>query len=301
MATKGLSDVDRELLIASQTDELVRVTKQLASAFCKTVLQQILAANDSGVDGDFTALLNRCADFLTFGAIGKCNKCGDGDMMFTKNGYTCNGTREWIPCANFKRNPKRFLCVIPENLGCENFLSTCNLFVTNRAVRKKGKIAIDYKSIYGEGRFKLKDYEKEFISKNESAVDPEFEEQEEMHVYRYQGEIFSCVLALVDVNGDKNSFYTLQVLQSDRVVTDFWLFTKGGRIGTTIRNPQSTAFKSAKAACAKFKEIFKFKTDNDWDPCKAFEKKPGKFHVVKVECENDIVNISKSLLPKVVD
>lgn len=74
-------------------------------------LEQILATNRSGlVEG----LLDRCADFLTFGALAKCQKCLNGDLVFAKYGYKCNEmVDEWIECDNFVTKPLRIKCKLP--------------------------------------------------------------------------------------------------------------------------------------------------------------------------------------------
>lgn len=238
-------------------------------------------------------LLNRSADFLTFGAIKKCKKCGKGDMIFTKHGYTCNHMKStWVPCANFDKNPRRALCVIPKKLE-SRFFSTCNLFVMNRAVREYKKIEVNVNAIFGNEKFQSTEPVKRLTLKNGSAVDPEFEKHNETHVYSYKNKVFSCVLNLVDVSTDRNSFFILQVLQSDKDKNVVWLFTKSGRIGTSIKRSMATSFKTAKDACIKFKEIFKLKTGNDWDSKRIFEKRPGKFYAVEIKYESDVkVNIT---------
>lgn len=301
---KSLSDVDLEVLIARQTDELTRVSKGLAGS-PTTLLQKFLEANDSGTEGDYTALLDRCADFLTFGAIRKCQKCDKGDLIFTKHGYTCNGMKsKWVPCPTFETKPRRSLCEIPRELGSKRFFATCNLFVSNRAVRKKGNVEVDYEALYGKIEFKPAEPVKRLKLKNGTVVDPDSGKQEEAHVYQYKKKLYSTTLNLVDVMANKNSFYTLQVLRSDTAATDFWLYTNSGRIGTTYKKSKTTAFKSAKEACQKFREIFESKTGNDWDSKNRFQKQAGKFHVVEIEYEPDLVvndSIPSKLLGKVMD
>jgi poly [ADP-ribose] polymerase len=85
-----------------------------------------------GVDG----LLDRCADFLTFGALAKCQKCKKGDMIFAKHGYSCNGQiDEWTQCMNFETKPLRMKCKIPSDLKKVEFFSKYKSKVEDRAVR----------------------------------------------------------------------------------------------------------------------------------------------------------------------
>lgn len=294
---KGLKGVDLELAIASQTNELVRVKKHLATILNESSIKQILESNGSSTDGDYISLLNRCADFLTFGAIEKCGICHD-EMIFTKHGYSCNGVRsEWVPCLNFKKNPNRFLCQIPQNLSEEKFLATCNLFVANRAVRENKKVQIDFEAILHNFHSKTIDHGRHLILKESNTM------RENKHVYKYKGNVFSCFLIYVDVQDDKNSFFSMEILQSNKETKNFWLFTISGRLGTTIRKQEKTFFKSAIEVCTKFEEIFNLKTGNDWCSKKRFEKHPGKFFFSKIECPNlfEVISIPTNLLPKVVD
>lgn len=74
-------------------------------------MKEILTLNKSEiVDG----LLDRCADFLTFGALAKCQKCLKGDLVFAKYGYKCDGMiDEWTGCGNFVTKPMRLKCKLP--------------------------------------------------------------------------------------------------------------------------------------------------------------------------------------------
>lgn len=278
---EALSDVDLELLIASQTDELTRVTKGLAN-FLETALQQFLAINGAGADFDYTTLINRCADFLTFGAIEKCPKCESGDMMFMKHGYKCNGMESKISrCTNFMRTPKRSLCVIPLELRDNSFFSTCNLFVSHRAVRKKQLIEFDLRKTCGFEAFQSAEPENPLPLEKEAAVDQQSGKLEQAHVYEENGLVYSIVLAADE--GENNSFYKLQVLQSDEGETYFWFVKTHGRIGAKGKKPKTFAFNSAEEACAAFEECFKRKTGNEWNSGKPFAKHPEMFHVTEVD------------------
>lgn len=105
------------------------------------MLQKILTLNNSDMVDGYENILNRCADFLTFGALAKCQKCLKGDMVFAKHGYKCNGkTNEWVDCGNFSDKPLRVKCKIPPALKksskAESFFATFKPeTVQDRAVR----------------------------------------------------------------------------------------------------------------------------------------------------------------------
>ena len=48
------------------------------------------------------------------------------------------------------------------------------------------------------------------------AVDPDAGLQDEAHVYRKGSEIYNCVLSATDIQSGKNSYYKLQILESDK-------------------------------------------------------------------------------------
>lgn len=111
MKANNSVDDTLEELIRKQSSQLFETRKMLEKN-CKTKdLKKILAENRSGlVEG----LLDRCADFLTFGALAKCQKCLKGDLIFAKYGYKCDGMiDEWTGCSNFVTMPTRINCKLP--------------------------------------------------------------------------------------------------------------------------------------------------------------------------------------------
>lgn len=128
-----------EETIKKQSKQLFKIRDALQSACKKTDLQNILFANGSGMVAGVDDLLDRCADFLTFGALAKCQKCKKGDMIFAKHGYQCNGqSDEWAECGNFVEKPLRMKCKIPSAIKKEeegSFFSKYKSKVEDRAVR----------------------------------------------------------------------------------------------------------------------------------------------------------------------
>lgn len=53
------------------------------------------------------------------------------------------------------------------------------------------------------------------VVKNGLVVDPDSDLQDVAHVYRSGDEIFNAVLSLTDLQSGKNSYYKLQVLESE--------------------------------------------------------------------------------------
>jgi poly [ADP-ribose] polymerase len=128
-----------EKKIEKQTKQMFKVRDAIKKIANKVELQNILFANDAGMVEGTEGLLDRCADFLTFGAIEKCKKCRKGDMIFAKHGYKCDGMiDEWTPCDSFEEFPARVKCKLPSHLKLsdkDTFFTKYKPKVENRAVR----------------------------------------------------------------------------------------------------------------------------------------------------------------------
>ena len=57
--------------------------------------------------------------------------------------------------------------------------------------------------------------------------------EDSCHVLEDKGSIFSATLGMVDIQRGTNSFYKLQVLESDKG-SRYFVFRAWGRVGTTI-------------------------------------------------------------------
>ncbi|CRK91707.1 CLUMA_CG005353, isoform A [Clunio marinus] len=122
-----------------QNKKLYKVRDKLQELCTKSQLQDILFKNGSGMVEGKDGLLDRCADFLTFGAVSKCEKCMKGDLIFTKGGYRCNGkSDEWLECGNFVEKPKRTKSKIPSSLTGKNndeFFTKYRSKIEDRAIK----------------------------------------------------------------------------------------------------------------------------------------------------------------------
>lgn len=122
--------------------------------------------------------------------------------------------------------------------------------------------------------------------KNGSAVDPQAGLDDIAHVYRHDGVLYTSVLSYTDITKNKNSYYKLQVLQSD-VGRDYWLFRAWGRIGTTVGDHKIEKYPSADSACNAFEDLFEEKTGNMFNGGVPLKKKPNKYYPVEVDYDDD--------------
>lgn len=131
--------------------------------------------------------------------------------------------------------------------------------------------------------------------KNGTALDPESGLEDVAHVYRDKvtDSLYTTVLSYTDIKKNKNSFYKMQVLESD-AGKNYWLFRSWGRIGTNVGDKKVESFFSANEACKEFERLYEDKTGNYWGT--EFFKEPGKYTLVEIEYDDE--DTHKKMLEK---
>jgi poly [ADP-ribose] polymerase 1 len=315
--------------IARQTTELVRIRQALQRVCSKEDLQFLLIMNECDViegTDDVSSLLDRCADILTFGSLYKCQKCKKGDMMFSKYGYTCNAwIDEWVKCGNTEESPLRMKCILPDDLKQNTFFASFEPKAINRAVRPNTagdedepmpSIKVGNSTVAKNIRY----YRFENLQlKDGTAVDPKSRLEKIAHVYSSDKGLFNSVLGFTDIQSNKNSFFKLQVLESDKTgyqglmsavqflggmqnVHNYWLFTSWGRTGTNIGGSKVDVLGSADLAITQFEKIYMEQTGNEWKLRANFKKLPGKFYPIDINYSDRIetnTKIASKLAPQV--
>ena len=97
--------------------------------------------------------------------------------------------------------------------------------------------------------------------KGGAAVDPDSKLEDCAHVYQRNKKIYSIVLGSVDLVKGRNSYYKLQLLESDNN-RRWWIFRSWGRIGTTIGSDLLEEKEDLNDAMDKFHSLFEEKTGN---------------------------------------
>lgn len=69
----------------------------------------------------FFQILDRLADLMTFGSLGRCPKCSTGQLVFRSGfGYQCLGyITDWTKCEAIYEKPKRATFKVPKELKTE--------------------------------------------------------------------------------------------------------------------------------------------------------------------------------------
>eukprot|EP00668_Euglena_longa_P011997 GGOE01014420.1.p1 GENE.GGOE01014420.1~~GGOE01014420.1.p1 ORF type:complete len:938 (-),score=354.46 GGOE01014420.1:309-2801(-) len=116
------------------------------------------------------------------------------------------------------------------------------------------------------------------------AVEPESGLEDEAHVLDVKAdELYNVVLNFADVVRNKNTYYMMQLLESDKQPRKYWVFRKWGRMGTELGDYKRTDYDSLQAAKKEFMKTYLDKTGNKWDDRNAFQKKSGKFMQIDVD------------------
>ncbi|KAK8763975.1 hypothetical protein V5799_033404 [Amblyomma americanum] len=128
-----------------------------------------------------------------------------------------------------------------------------------------------------------------------AAVEPDSGLADIAHVYTKGDEIYSSVLGLVDVSHGTNSYYKLQLLESDNR-NRYWVFRAWGRVGTSVGGHKVEEMDSLHEAKNHFKSLFEEKTGNLWEDRKDFVKQPNRFYPLELDYGQESVD-KKQLKP----
>ncbi|CAM4807466.1 unnamed protein product [Rotaria magnacalcarata] len=131
------------------------------------------------------------------------------------------------------------------------------------------------KSVPDKMKLKLKDG---------AAVDPDSGLEDTCHVLKdaETSEIFSAVLGLVDITRGTNSYYKMQLLESDNG-RQWFVFRAWGRTGTIYGGNKIDEYSRRTDAINAFHELFLDKTGNDWSDKKNFQKLPNKHYPLEID------------------
>lgn len=118
--------------------------------------------------------------------------------------------------------------------------------------------------------------------KGGGVVDPDSGLEDKAHVLKTKDCLYSVVLGIVDIQGGRNSYYKLQVLEHDKG-NKWFVFRSWGRVGTTIGDTKLTKMESKQEAINDFVVLYEEKTGNSWRNRHNFEKQPGKLYPLDID------------------
>ncbi|KAG1667338.1 Poly [ADP-ribose] polymerase 1 [Nymphon striatum] len=128
--------------------------------------------------------------------------------------------------------------------------------------------------------------------KGGASVEPDSGLEDVAHVYVRKSAIHSVVLGMVDVVRGTNSYYKLQMLESDKK-NRYWIYRAWGRLGTTIGGSKIESAGKEVDAAQNFYALYEEKTGNSWKNRDNFQKVPGKFFPMEIDYGQDNEEIQK--------
>lgn len=114
-----------------------------------------------------------------------------------------------------------------------------------------------------------------------AAVDPDSGLEDIAHVYKDGKLKYFAILGLVDIAKDKNSYYKIQLLESDKK-HKYWVFRSWGRISTTIGSTKLEQCAGLDEAISLFEHHYEEKTGNYFG-VKKFVKYPNKYYKLDID------------------
>ncbi|CAG8465535.1 1192_t:CDS:2 [Ambispora leptoticha] len=106
------------------------------------------------------------------------------------------------------------------------------------------------------------------IKKGAAAVDSSFQYKNTTHVFVDEEAIWDCLLNQTNVKNNNNKYFVIQLLQSDSG-TNYYVFTRWGRVGYNGTSATYGPTSSLDSAKHEFQRKFYDKTRNRWlDVCK---------------------------------
>ncbi|XP_060128952.1 poly [ADP-ribose] polymerase 1 [Zootoca vivipara] len=105
-----------EKLLKEQTELIWNIKDELKKSCCTNDLKELLIANKQEIPSGESAILDRVADGMAFGALLPCEEC-KGQFVFKSDAYYCTGhITGWTNCVAKTQTPKKKEWVTPKEL-----------------------------------------------------------------------------------------------------------------------------------------------------------------------------------------
>ncbi|XP_031628486.1 poly [ADP-ribose] polymerase-like [Contarinia nasturtii] len=276
-------DKDLNETIEKQTKEYYELRNKLDAEMKRPNYINILEENDQYIPEGRANILNHVADIIYFGAIKPCKNCNANFIFDGNSGYLCQGYQSaWAKCNQILIEPERQSVKIPKDIQ-EKFPFLAKEFQiqqrTISSIYTSPQSESANASIY-TNEIKLQT----IMLKDLKNVDEESGLINFAHVH-CAGEL-TYSITLTKVDGFKNSYYKMQLLESDRThENNYWVFRSWGRIGEKGNNIKNE-FSSLGDAQHFFETHYLDKTGNCFGSDE-FVKYPGKYYKMDIKYDED--------------
>ncbi|XP_055305205.1 poly [ADP-ribose] polymerase 1-like [Sitodiplosis mosellana] len=275
-----------DTVIRNQNEEFHDLREKIKENVDKDSRKSILRYNAQSVPRDNAQLLDHVTDVLFFGAIVPCKvkECKNGNFEFDGNTtYRCTGQLSGFgDCNNEIKEPERRPVKIPPEISEAYPFLHKEFKAESRAIKdnpksSKAKQALTPKraSLTTTRKPKFR----EMVVKDGAIVDPGSRLQNIAHVYITDEKPYSVALDKVElsVHKDQNSYYKLQLLESDADPKKYWIYRAWGRINENIGDDKCDEYSTLDEAITCFCKLYRKKTWNNFGT-KYFEKRAGMYY-----------------------
>lgn len=118
------------------------------------------------------------------------------------------------------------------------------------------------------------------------VVDPRSGLVDIAHVYTMNNRAYNEYLINTEVSEDKNSYYKIQLLESNGCEKNYWIFRSWGRIGTSRGSSRLRQYVDLSAAKMEFRRLFLQFTGNYFG--EEFKKEKGKYNRAEIDYNDGI-------------
>ncbi|XP_061405854.1 poly [ADP-ribose] polymerase 1 [Lethenteron reissneri] len=114
---------EEDKMLKKQSNVIWSFKDGLKSCSDEIDLKELLIANKQAVPSGESAVLERLADGMAFGALLPCAECKDGQLVCMSDAYRCTGNISgWTKCTFSTKTPKRNEWIIPKEFKDVPFL-----------------------------------------------------------------------------------------------------------------------------------------------------------------------------------
>ncbi|XP_045534618.1 poly [ADP-ribose] polymerase-like [Papilio machaon] len=297
---KQVDDSDQYIEMIEGESRIFDHCRKALSVLNDNELKKLIDANFLLLSKSREECIDILADCMTCGVPETCPECKQGQIVLDTFYYKCIGdTSAWTQCTYRTETPQRKSMKIPCALGYiqvfkdyqhpglqRHFYKPTSRIFTNSDSNSFQLIPRDIKessNVSEAKRTKLK-------IKYGMDVDLNSGLENIAHVYKEQNNYYSVVLSKTHVDDNKNSFYKLQLLESDSK-EKYWVFRSWGRTGTSIGGKKLENFTDSCEAKKHFEKIYVQKTKYRELSGHHFIKIPRAY--VPVDINYDDISMSK--------
>ncbi|XP_013176795.1 PREDICTED: poly [ADP-ribose] polymerase-like [Papilio xuthus] len=295
-----IDDSDHYLEMIEGESRLFDHYRKALSVLNDNELKKLIDANSLFLSKSREERIDILADCMTCGVPEICPECKQGQIVLDTFYYKCIGdTSAWTQCTYRTETPKRNPMKIPSTLeyiqvfkdyqhpGLQrHFYKLFSKTLADSESNSSQRIPRDIK----DGSNVSEPERTKLIIKHGMDVDLNSGLGNIAHIYKEQSNYYSVVLSKTNVDDNKNSFYKLQLLESDNK-ENYWIFRSWGRTGTSIGGKKLENFTDSCEAKKHFEKIYVQKTKYRELSGHHFIKIPRAY--VPVDINYDDISMSK--------